>query len=45
MNSPRTTHLSQRLMTSKLRFLGNGMGTVYMNGYFLQLNSASYALC
>jgi hypothetical protein len=26
-------------MTSKLRYLGNGMGAVYMDGYFLLLSS------
>jgi hypothetical protein len=39
MKSPRTTRLSRHLMTSKLRYLGNGMGAVYMDGYFLLLSS------
>ena len=44
MNSPRTTRLGRLLMNSKYRFLDEGMGAVYMDGYFLQLSSPSGAL-
>ena len=37
MNSPRTTHLSQHLMTSRPRFLGDGTGAVRLAGGFLAL--------
>jgi len=41
MNSPRTTRSSQRLMTSKIRFLGDGTGAVYLTaGFFEQLSTS-----
>ena len=39
MNYPRTTHLNQRQMTSRPRFLTDGQGIVYVNCYFSQLSS------
>jgi hypothetical protein len=39
MNYPRMTHSSCHQMSSKPRFLTDGMGIVYMDGYFLLLTS------
>ena len=44
MNSPLTTPSSWRLMTSKIRFLGDGTGDVYVKCYFSQLSSTSSTL-
>ena len=44
MNSPLTTPSSWRLMTSKIRFLGDGTGDVYVKCHFSQLSSTSSAL-
>ena len=43
MNFPRMTPLSRRLMTSKIRFLGDGAGDVYVKCYFLLLSTPSRA--
>jgi small neutral amino acid transporter SnatA (MarC family) len=40
MNYPLTTRLSQRLMSSKTRFLGDGIGAVRLAGGSLVLMSA-----
>ena len=44
MNYPRTTHLSKRLMTSKLRFLDDGTGAVRLARGSLAPFSASARL-
>ena len=44
MNSPPTTPSSRRLMTSKIRFLSDGAGDEYLQGYFSQRSSTSSAL-
>ena len=44
MNSPLTTPSSWRLMTSKIRFLGDGAEGAYLQCYFSQLSSTSSAL-
>ena len=44
MNSPLTTHSSRRLMTSELRFLGDGTGEVCLECYFSQLSGTASAL-
>jgi hypothetical protein len=44
MKYPRTTRSSQRLMTSKTRFLGDGTGALRLAGGSLVLMSASRRL-
>ena len=44
MKSTPTTPSSRRLMTSKLRLLGNGIGTVYLNSYLSLLRPPAFAL-
>lgn len=44
MKFPRTNHSNQRLTTSKLRFLCDGTGDVYVKCYFSQLSSTSSTL-
>jgi hypothetical protein len=44
MKYPRTTPLNQRLMTSKLRFLGDGTADVYVKCYFSLLSGAASTL-
>jgi hypothetical protein len=43
MNSPATTRLSQRLMTSKTRFLRDGAAGVYLPTAFLSAVERSVA--
>jgi hypothetical protein len=44
MNSPRTTPLSRRLMTSKTRFLCDGKPGVRVPRHFWRLSSPLHAL-
>jgi hypothetical protein len=44
MNSPGTTRSSRLLMSSRPRFIDDGMGSVQRHCYFSQLSSCSHAL-